>query len=168
MAAASGCFTGVTAFFRFRMPLRHPAFRRATGRIRPAYDAMVRGQVRAYRARGGSETRNRASTDPWQTKDSPFSDFTYYATGIVSHTDNADPAFSLIWCGPERTALPARGYQRGRAPGVHMLSARHTAVSSTTWRMWCASSPPATPTPSAGTGPSVYPMTYPLSGQHWA
>ena len=83
------------------------------------YDAMVRGQVRftAAEARGmalfmdpsrancaGCHVMNPTSGNP---KDSPFSDFTYYATGIPRNAAiprNADPAFfDLGVCGPERT-----------------------------------------------------------------
>lgn len=89
------------------------------------YDAMVRGTVRFTppEARGmalfmdsarancaGCHLMNPSSTKP---EDSPFSEFTYYATGIPRNTaipSNADPAFfDLGLCGPGRTppTLPA-------------------------------------------------------------
>lgn len=89
------------------------------------YDAMVRGQatLTPAEARGltlfqdpnrancaGCHIMNAASGNP---ADSPFSEFTYYATGVPRNTAspaNADPAFfDLGLCGPDRTVptLPA-------------------------------------------------------------
>ena len=89
------------------------------------YDAMVRGKasLTAPEARGMALFRdpakgncaachlmNPASDKP---EDSPFSEFTYYATGVPRNfaiPRNADPAFfDLGLCGPERSAptLPA-------------------------------------------------------------
>lgn len=89
------------------------------------YDAMVRGQVTLTpteqrgmalftRADKGNcaacHTMNAQSGNP---RDSLFSDFSYYATGVPRNPQiprNADPAFfDLGLCGPERTppALPA-------------------------------------------------------------
>ncbi|MBY0467005.1 MAG: c-type cytochrome, partial [Burkholderiales bacterium] len=89
------------------------------------YDAVVRGQATFSPAesRGlalfrdpnrancaGCHTMNPTSSKP---EDSPFSDFTYYATGVPRNTAspaNANPAFfDLGLCGPDRTvpALPA-------------------------------------------------------------
>lgn len=91
------------------------------------YDAMVRGQLQfsPAEARGmalfrdpakgncaACHTMNPTSGNP---RDSLFTDFTYYATGIPRNRAiprNADPAFfDLGLCGPERTppALPAAG-----------------------------------------------------------
>lgn len=89
------------------------------------YDAMVRGQASftAPEQRGmalfmdstrancaGCHLMNPASRNPL---DSPFSEFTYYATGVPRNTAiprNADPSFfDLGLCGPERgkPALPS-------------------------------------------------------------
>lgn len=89
------------------------------------YDAMVRGQttltpaesrgLALFQDRGRANcvachVMNPASGRP---EDSPFSDFTYVATGVPRNTAspaNADPAFfDLGLCGPDRTvpALPA-------------------------------------------------------------
>ena len=89
------------------------------------YDAMVRGQatLSPTEARGmdlfmnpakgncvGCHLMNPTSGKP---EDSPFSEFTYYATGIPRNPaipKNADPAFyDLGLCGPDRTppALPS-------------------------------------------------------------
>ena len=89
------------------------------------YDAMVRGQatLSPTEARGmdlfmnpakgncvGCHLMNPTSGKP---EDSPFSEFTYYATGIPRNSaipKNADPAFyDLGLCGPDRTppALPS-------------------------------------------------------------
>ena len=84
------------------------------------YDAMVRGQtaLTPTEARGmalfqdpnrancaGCHLMNAASTNP---ADSPFSEFTYYATGVPRNTAipaNANPSFfDLGLCGPDRTA----------------------------------------------------------------
>jgi cytochrome c peroxidase len=99
------------------------------------YDAMVRGAavLTAAVARGmalfrdpargncaGCHLMNPASGKP---QDSPFSEFTYYATGVPRNRAiprNADPAFfDLGLCGPERSApvLPA-----AVAPGVTIES----------------------------------------------
>lgn len=85
------------------------------------YDAMLRGQATLSDAerRGmalfmdssrancaGCHLMNPASTDP---RDSPFSEFTYYATGIPRNTaipQNADAGFfDLGLCGPTRQGL---------------------------------------------------------------
>jgi cytochrome c peroxidase len=108
------------------------AFERA--RLQPfssKYDAMVRGQVEFSPteksgmalfmdpAKGncaGCHLMNPTSGKP---EDSPFSEFTYYATGIPRNPaipKNADPAFyDLGLCGPDRTppTLPSNV-----APGV--------------------------------------------------
>jgi cytochrome c peroxidase len=89
------------------------------------YDAMVRGQAQfspaesrgmalftdAKRANcAGCHLMNAASGKP---EDSPFSEFTYYATGVPRNraiAQNANPNFfDLGLCGPERSkpALPA-------------------------------------------------------------
>jgi cytochrome c peroxidase len=89
------------------------------------YDEMVRGQatLSPTEARGmalfmeptkgncaGCHLMNPTSGKP---EDSPFSEFTYYATGIPRNSaipKNADPAFyDLGLCGPDRTppALPS-------------------------------------------------------------
>jgi cytochrome c peroxidase len=108
------------------------AFERA--RLQPfssKYDAMVRGEatLSPTEARGmalfmeptkgncaGCHLMNPTSGKP---EDSPFSEFTYYATGIPRNSaipKNADPAFyDLGLCGPDRTppTLPS-----SVAPGV--------------------------------------------------
>jgi len=99
------------------------------------FDAMVRGQAALTpgEARGmalfmdatrancaGCHLMNPTSGKP---EDSPFSEFTYYATGIPRNTAiprNADPAFfDLGLCGPERAVptLPATV-----APGITIAS----------------------------------------------
>ncbi len=97
------------------------------------YDAMVRGTATFTPAesRGmalfqdpqrancaGCHLMNPASGKP---EDSPFSEFTYYATGVPRNAAiprNADPSFfDLGLCGPERTA-PA--LTANVAPGTHI------------------------------------------------
>jgi cytochrome c peroxidase len=95
------------------------------------YDAMVRGQasLSTVEARGmalfmdpakgncaACHLMNPASNRP---ADSPFSEFTYYATGVPRNAaipKNADPAFfDLGLCGPDRTPPSLPGTV---APGV--------------------------------------------------
>lgn len=91
------------------------------------YDAMVRGQLQftPAEARGMALFRDPAKgncaachtmkPETGNPRDSLFTDFTYYATGIPRNRAiprNADPSFfDLGLCGPERTppALPAAG-----------------------------------------------------------
>ena len=95
------------------------------------YDAFVRGQARLSPpeargmalfmdpAKGNCAACHLMNPTSGKPEDSPFSEFTYYATGVPRNNaipSNADPAFfDLGLCGPQRTAptLPA-----GVAAGV--------------------------------------------------
>jgi len=124
-AFGANVFTNVDAAFA-QIGVAIEAFER--GALQPfnsKYDAMVRGQatftpeesrgLALFQDRGRANcvachVMNPATGRP---EDSPFSDFTYVATGIprnAASPSNANPAFfDLGLCGPDRTvpALPA-------------------------------------------------------------
>jgi cytochrome c peroxidase len=124
-AFGANVFSNVDAAFS-QIGVAIEAFER--GALQPfnsKYDAMVRGQatLSAAESRGLAlfQDRNRANCvachvmnpGTGRPEDSPFSDFSYVATGVprnLASPANADPAFfDLGLCGPDRTApgLPA-------------------------------------------------------------